>query len=88
MQLFALGLNHHTAPLAIREQVAFRPERLVQALADFVRAQRTLELENVGAVGLVLGPARQRRIGGFEQFAVERGRERMHRGPARGQFAW
>ena len=43
MQLFALGLNHHTAPLAIREQVAFRPERLVQALADFVRAKPVKE---------------------------------------------
>ena len=32
MQLFALGLNHHTAPLSIREQVAFRPELLGQAL--------------------------------------------------------
>ena len=42
MQLFALGLNHHTAPLAIREQVAFRPERLVQALAT----QGAVALEN------------------------------------------
>lgn len=37
MSLFALGLNHHTAPLAIREQVAFQPERLVQALIELVR---------------------------------------------------
>jgi glutamyl-tRNA reductase len=43
MQLFALGLNHHTAPLAIREQVAFRPERLAQALADFVQAKPVKE---------------------------------------------
>ena len=34
MPLFALGLNHHTAPLAIRERVAFGPERLLQALRD------------------------------------------------------
>lgn len=43
MQLFALGLNHHTAPLSIREQVAFRPERLVQALADLVQAKPVKE---------------------------------------------
>ena len=43
MQLFTLGLNHHTAPLAIREQVAFRPERLVAALAEFVRAKPVKE---------------------------------------------
>lgn len=34
MQLFALGLNHRTAPLAIRERVAFQPERMGQALHD------------------------------------------------------
>ena len=43
MQLFALGLNHHTAPLSIREQVAFRPELLGQALGDFVRAKPVKE---------------------------------------------
>ncbi|NTV11474.1 MAG: glutamyl-tRNA reductase [Zoogloea sp.] len=43
MQLFALGLNHHTAPLDIREQVAFQPEALGQALADFVRAKPVKE---------------------------------------------
>ena len=31
MQLYALGLNHHTAPLAVREQVAFDPMRLPPA---------------------------------------------------------
>jgi glutamyl-tRNA reductase len=38
MQLYALGLNHHTAPLAIRERVAFQPERLDQALHDLTRS--------------------------------------------------
>jgi glutamyl-tRNA reductase len=32
MGFFALGINHTTAPLAIREQVAFVPERLGEAL--------------------------------------------------------
>jgi glutamyl-tRNA reductase len=36
MQLFALGINHRTAPLAVREQVVFHAERLVEALRDLV----------------------------------------------------
>ena len=34
VQLYALGLNHHTAPLAVRERVAFDPLRLPQALVE------------------------------------------------------
>ena len=34
MTLLAFGINHNTAPLAIREQVAFAPESLEQALVD------------------------------------------------------
>lgn len=34
MQLFACGVNHHTAPIAIRERVAFPPDILERALAD------------------------------------------------------
>jgi glutamyl-tRNA reductase len=36
MQLFAFGINHQTAPLALREQVVFNAENLVQALRDLV----------------------------------------------------
>ena len=43
MQLFALGINHHTAPLAVREQVAFQPERLPEALNDLMRAKPVRE---------------------------------------------
>ena len=39
MQLFALGINHHTAPLAVREEVAFDVTRLPQALHDLLRAK-------------------------------------------------
>ncbi|MDP1653338.1 MAG: glutamyl-tRNA reductase [Rhodocyclaceae bacterium] len=39
MQVYALGINHHTAPLDIREQVAFDPARLVQALHDLLRGR-------------------------------------------------
>ena len=36
MQLFAFGVNHATAPLALREQVVFHGENLVGALRDLV----------------------------------------------------
>ncbi|MCK5335779.1 MAG: hypothetical protein KAQ67_06440, partial [Gammaproteobacteria bacterium] len=32
MSLITIGINHKTAPVAIREQVAFTPERLPEAL--------------------------------------------------------
>ena len=44
MQLFALGINHHTAPLAVREQVAFGPEKLTQALHELTDSQRASEV--------------------------------------------
>ncbi|MHB1514911.1 MAG: glutamyl-tRNA reductase [Acidiferrobacteraceae bacterium] len=34
MQLFALGVNHRTAPLDIREQAAFDPKHVPEALRD------------------------------------------------------
>jgi glutamyl-tRNA reductase len=37
MSLFALGLNHQTAPLAIRERVVFHVERLREALGELKR---------------------------------------------------
>ncbi len=37
MSLYALGLNHQTAPLEIRERVVFHVERLREALADITR---------------------------------------------------
>ncbi len=43
MQLFALGINHRTAPLDLREQVAFQTERLPLALGDLVRQRRLRE---------------------------------------------
>lgn len=36
MRLFAFGINHQTAPLTLREQVAFNAERLSEALRDLV----------------------------------------------------
>ncbi len=43
MQLYALGLNHHTAPLVIRERVAFQPEKLALALYDLAHAESVRE---------------------------------------------
>ncbi len=37
MQLFTLGLNHTSAPIDIREGVAFAAERLQEALVEFTR---------------------------------------------------
>src|SRR4029079_19642891 len=36
MQLFAFGINHESAPLAVREQVVFHAERLIEALRELV----------------------------------------------------
>ena len=36
MQLATLGINHHTAPLQLREQVVFQVERLHAALREFL----------------------------------------------------
>lgn len=36
MSLFALGINHKTAPVKIREQVSFAPERVEPALQELV----------------------------------------------------
>jgi glutamyl-tRNA reductase len=36
MTLFAFGINHHTAPLSVREQVVFHAEKLAQALRELV----------------------------------------------------
>jgi glutamyl-tRNA reductase len=43
MPLYALGLNHTTAPLEVREQVVFQLETLGQALRDLIGGQRAKE---------------------------------------------
>lgn len=37
MLLFAFGINHKTAPVALRERAAFAPERLIEALKALTR---------------------------------------------------
>ncbi|WP_412478853.1 glutamyl-tRNA reductase [Azonexus sp. IMCC34839] len=41
--IFTLGINHHSAPLAIRERVAFGADKLQHALADLVHSQTVKE---------------------------------------------
>jgi glutamyl-tRNA reductase len=43
MPLYALGLNHTTAPLEVREQVVFQLETLGQALRDLLGRPRVKE---------------------------------------------
>jgi len=42
--IFTLGINHHSAPLAIRERVAFNAEKLHQALADLTHSKPVKEV--------------------------------------------
>ncbi|MDS4075682.1 MAG: glutamyl-tRNA reductase [Candidatus Accumulibacter sp.] len=39
MALYTLGFNHLTAPLAVRELLAFQPEKIATALTDLTRRQ-------------------------------------------------
>ena len=39
MTLLALGINHKTAPVALREKVAFTPDSLVEALASLKKLE-------------------------------------------------
>jgi glutamyl-tRNA reductase len=43
MPIFALGLNHSTAPLKVREQVAFQSDTLASALRDLLGQPRVKE---------------------------------------------
>ncbi len=43
MSLYALGLNHTTAPLAVREQVTFAPEAMGHALRDLLARPKIKE---------------------------------------------
>jgi glutamyl-tRNA reductase len=43
MSLFTLGLNHQTAPVAVRERIAFTPEALGHALRDLLGRPKVKE---------------------------------------------
>ncbi len=42
--IFTLGINHHSAPLAIRERVAFGADKLGHALSDLTRERPVREV--------------------------------------------
>ena len=42
--IFTLGINHHSAPLAIRERVAFNADKLHGALADLTHSKSVKEV--------------------------------------------
>ena len=42
--IFTLGINHHSAPLAIRERVAFGADKLQHALSDLTRSEAAKEV--------------------------------------------
>ena len=48
MTLFAFGINHHTAPLSVREQVVFHVESMAQALRDLVDHRPVQEAAIIG----------------------------------------
>lgn len=43
MSVYAIGLSHKTAPLAVREQAVFAPEQVSDALCDLVRQEGVKE---------------------------------------------
>ena len=43
MSLITVGINHKTAPVAIRERVAFAPEKMVEALSSLVSGKKANE---------------------------------------------
>ena len=43
MSLFALGINHQTASVALREKVAFSPDSLLDAYQQLLAQQNVLE---------------------------------------------
>ena len=43
MGLIALGINHKTANVALRERVAFAPEQMAEALQDVLRDAKLAE---------------------------------------------
>ena len=67
MHLLAFGINHHTAPVDIREKAAFAPEKLADALHDVTRHGEAVEaaiLSTCNRTELYCGlePANDKRI--------------------------
>src|SRR5258706_14071696 len=77
MSLYALGLNHQTAPLAVRERVAFSPEALNHALRDLIARPKVSEAAILSTCNRT-----EVYIHGTEPQPVVRWLEEFHRVPA------
>ena len=77
MSLYTLGLNHHTAPLAVRERVAFSPEALGHALRDLLARPKVKEAAILSTCNRT-----EVYVHGAEPQPVARWLEEFHRVPA------
>ena len=72
MSLYALGLNHATAPLDVREQVAFSPDALGHALRDLLARPQVKEAAILSTCNrtevYIHGPAPQSVVQWLEDF--------------------
>jgi glutamyl-tRNA reductase len=72
MSLYALGLNHATAPLDVREQVAFSPDALGHALRDLLARPQVKEAAILSTCNrtevYIHGPAPQPVVQWLEDF--------------------
>jgi glutamyl-tRNA reductase len=78
MSLHALGLNHTTAPLQMREKVTFAPDRICDALRDLTNGGRVKE-------AAILSTCNRTEIYfcGGEPLSVARWMEQVHALPER-----
>jgi glutamyl-tRNA reductase len=77
MSLYTLGLNHQTAPLAVRERIAFSPEALGHALRDLLARPKVKEAAILSTCNRT-----EVYVHGTEPQPVARWLEEFHRVPA------
>src|SRR5262245_2589698 len=77
MSLYTLGLNHHIAPLAVRERVAFSPDALGHALRDLLARPKVREAAILSTCNRT-----EVYVHGAEPQPVARWLEDFHRVPA------
>ena len=53
MSLVAIGLNHHTAPVEVRERITFAPERMADALRELRNQLSVPEATIVSTLSLI-----------------------------------
>jgi len=77
MSLYTLGLNHQTAPLAVRERIAFSPDALGHALRDLLARPKVKEAAILSTCNRT-----EVYVHGAEPQPVARWLEEFHRVPA------